>query len=303
MRKKCGWKIGAVAGLLLAAFAMGQTLRAQNAPAAQQSRSSQSGGASNVFFFERSGPGPVMGQDQMGFVGIEGGFGGKTVTGAPFSATFSTETTQVLADGNRIQHVTTENFARDSEGRTRRELTLPTMGPWASTGGKAPSGIIVNDPVAGVQYVLDPNRKIARKVARPGMAGRRGPAPGARFRVPPNGANGANGPNVTTTDLGTQTIDGISAQGTRTTRTIPAGQIGNQKPIVIVNERWYSPDLQMVVMSKRSDPRMGETVFQLTNIQQGAPDPSLFQVPSDYTVRQGGGPRPMRKPAAQPQQP
>jgi len=68
-----------------------------------------------------------------------------------------------------------------------------------------------------------------------------------------------------------KTINGVSAQGTRITRTIPAGEIGNQKPIVITIEKWYSPDLQETVMTKRNDPRMGETVFQLTNIQRAEP--------------------------------
>ena len=81
----------------------------------------------------------------------------------------------------------------------------------------------------------------------------------------------------------------VSAQGTRTTRTIPAGAIGNEKPIVITVERWYSPDLQMNVMIKRSDPRTGENVFQLTNIMRSEPDASLFQVPPDYTVKEAGG--------------
>ena len=85
-------------------------------------------------------------------------------------------------------------------------------------------------------------------------------------------------------DLGTQTIAGVSAQGTRYTRTIPVGQIGNEKPIVIVSEHWYSNDLQMTVMSKRSDPRFGETSYTLTNIQRSEPAASLFAVPSDYTV-------------------
>ena len=100
------------------------------------------------------------------------------------------------------------------------------------------------------------------------------------------------GPNdrneVTTASLGTQTINGVEAQGTRYTRTIPAGQIGNSKPITIVTERWYSPDLQMVVMSKRTDPMSGDSVTQFTDIQRGEPDPALFQVPSDYTVKEGG---------------
>ena len=88
--------------------------------------------------------------------------------------------------------------------------------------------------------------------------------------------------------LGTQTIEGVQAEGTRVTFTIPAGKIGNERPIVTVNEQWYSPELQAVVMSKNSDPRTGETTYRLTNIVRSEPDPGLFQVPSDYTVNEGG---------------
>jgi hypothetical protein len=100
--------------------------------------------------------------------------------------------------------------------------------------------------------------------------------------------------------LGTQSIEGVMAEGTRVTLTIPAGKIGNDRPIVTVNERWYSPELQTVVLTKNSDPRMGETTYRLTNINRSEPDPSLFQVPADYTVDEGVGPRlvpaePLRK--------
>jgi hypothetical protein len=96
--------------------------------------------------------------------------------------------------------------------------------------------------------------------------------------------------DVVKTDLGTQTIEGVPAQGTRITRTIPAGQIGNVQPIVITTENWYSPGLKVLVMSKSNDPRMGETSYKLTNIQRSEPAPSLFQPPDDYTVRdQPGG--------------
>jgi hypothetical protein len=87
--------------------------------------------------------------------------------------------------------------------------------------------------------------------------------------------------------LGTQGVNGVSAQGTRTTVTIPAGQIGNDRPIQVVSERWFSTDLQMLVKSSNSDPRFGETTYNLTNINQAAPDPSLFQIPADYTALQG----------------
>jgi hypothetical protein len=89
--------------------------------------------------------------------------------------------------------------------------------------------------------------------------------------------------------LGNMFIQGVQAQGTRTTTTIPAGDIGNERPINIVDERWYSPDLQMTIMTKHSDPRSGETNFQLKNINRSSPPPTLFEVPSDYTVSAGGG--------------
>jgi hypothetical protein len=93
-------------------------------------------------------------------------------------------------------------------------------------------------------------------------------------------------------DLGTQQVNGISAQGKRTTVTIPANTFGNQLPIVMVTENWYSPDLQIVVQSKRDDPRFGESTFSVENIQKGEPPADLFQVPSDYTVQAGPVPPP-----------
>jgi hypothetical protein len=86
------------------------------------------------------------------------------------------------------------------------------------------------------------------------------------------------------TDLGAQTVEGVPARGTRITRTIEAGQMGNALPIVITTETWFSPDLKVLVSSKSSDPRIGDTIYKLTNIQRAEPDPALFQVPADYTV-------------------
>jgi hypothetical protein len=239
--------------------------------------------------FERVGPGPFMPDDVIGFVGFEGGMSGKTITGAPFSASVSTQETQVLADGNQIQRTATGTVARDSQGRTRNDMTLPAIGPWASSGQTPPHFININDPVAGAQYVLESDKKIARKM-QPRHQGKRGEGTSANAAAAPNPEVDKN---VTTTSLGTQTIGGVQAQGTRYTRTIPAGAIGNEKPIVITVDRWYSPDLQTVVMTKRSDPRRGETTFQLTEIQRQEPDASLFQVPADYTV-ETGRPHPMR---------
>ena len=233
--------------------------------------------------------------DAMVFVGFEAGLGGKTVVGAPFSATFSTEEKQVLADGNEINRKNSGNFARDSQGRTRRDMTFPGISLMAGAGqlSDAPHVVTINDPVAGAQYILEVDRKIARKMQFDEGGGKRersariGPGPGDLGPVITLEAQ--TEVRATTESLGTQTINGVLADGTRTTRTIPAGAIGNAKPIVITVERWYSPDLQTVVMMKRNDPRMGETTFQLTNIQRQEPDASLFQIPADYTVKQGRG--------------
>ena len=116
-------------------------------------------------------------------------------------------------------------------------------------------------------------------------------------RVPHPGIEGAatyvfrssKGPNANEKkeELGKQIIEGVEAEGTRTTVTIPAGEIGNERPIEIVSERWYSPELQLVVMTRHSDPRMGETTYKLTNINRAEPAKSLFEVPSDYTIKSG----------------
>ena len=235
-----------------------------------------------------SGPpaGAGMPFGEIGFGGFEAGFGGKTVTNAPFTATFSTQTSQTLSDGNQIQRNTTGTIARDSQGRTRRDLTLSAIGPWTASGKAAPHVVIINDPVASVQYILDTNRKIARKIS----------PPPANWRGP-NGAAQSNGAQKTpkdqaVVDLGTQFMAGVNAQGTRTTRTIPAGSIGNAQALTITTERWLSPDLQTVVLTKRTDPRTGSALFQLTNIVRHEPAPALFQVPADYTVQDSrkGGP-------------
>jgi hypothetical protein len=248
------------------------------------------------------GPGPMGPDDAMGFVRFESRFGGKTVTGSPFTAEFTSQSTETLSDGNTVNRKTTGSLARDGQGRTRSEVTLPAIGQFATGNatGKPPHGIFINDPVARTSYVLEADRKVAREMKMRDNGFRRGPGgPGGPGGPDEGGArpNGRNSADVTTQSLGTQTIGGIAAEGTRTVRTVPAGQIGNAKPIEISVERWYSSELQMNVMIKRSDPRAGTTVYQLTNVVRSEPDASLFQVPSDYTVKQAGegGRRGMRE--------
>jgi TonB family protein len=255
---------------------------------------------------------PLPRDDTFNFVSGEMSFDGKLVKGAPYSAQVVTETIQTLSDGNRIVNRATASIYRDSEGRTRREQTLRTIGGFA-TAGDAPQMIFINDPVAQMSYVLDARTHVTRKmpffrfevrVPPPYEAGKTSASTEGPTPPPDRGENNGNvyvmtappaeggyrveyfggGKRAKTESLGKQLTEGVQAEGTRTTVTLAAGEIGNELPIAIVNERWYSPELQTVVMSRQIDPRFGETVYRLTNIDRSEPDKSLFEVPGDYTV-------------------
>jgi hypothetical protein len=223
------------------------------------------------------------------------------VKGSPFCASVSTEHTQNFADGNRIHSIDNSSVCRDSEGRTRRDagLNLLPAGPRDS----APKLITIVDPVAGVRYLLDTENKIAHKAPLPPP----GSSPesalkGQRMLVlqsaepgPPQAfstnmfykrmtAKDDSEPAPTTENLGDQTINGIRATGTRITTTIPAGKMGNDQPINVVSERWFSSDLKATVMSKHEDPWAGELKTQFTGVNTSEPDSSLFTVPSDYKI-------------------
>lgn len=276
------------------------------------------------------GPLPPGGPGDFIFLATEMSFGGKVVKGAPYSAQAITESTQTLSDGNRIVNKSTASLFRDSEGRTRREQTMRVIGPFANA-GDAPTTIFLNDPVAGTSYTLDPQNRIARKI--PPMRLKiqtHGPAPEGgkqlieshegppvRLEMHPEimhkrkleagvaiGLVSPMNDNAKTESLGRQNIEGVDAEGTRTTVTIAAGEIGNERPIEIVSERWYSQELQTVVMTRHSDPRFGENTYRLTNINRSEPAKSLFEVPGDYTVKEGPpAPEPIRMRMKKPEVP
>jgi hypothetical protein len=227
--------------------------------------------------------------DRIELLGFEGLRPGKVVKGVPFSATGSSETIQLLHDGTKIDRTTSTALYRDSAGRLRREVTLSGFGP-LQTSGKPRTMIMIGDPVAGVHYLLDPNQKVAHKMTlhNGDKAGSNGNAGTFEQRMQQHIAKEEASGEVKKESLGTQPINGVNAEGTRITRTIPVGQIGNDQPIQIVFERWYSPDLQMVVKSTRTDPRFGTTTYTLSNVQRTEPAAALFTVPSDYTVKEGG---------------
>jgi len=196
------------------------------------------------------------------------------VSGHPYSATAREVT--LSPDGAHIDRSHSEMVYRDDQGRTRRE----------PEGGKR---VTILDPTAGITYTLDPERKIATK---------RTMAPRAfepQTRVPAQSpleiatAQVRSRPNTTVEDLGTQVVNGVSAQGVRVTTVTPIGTIGNDRELKTVVDRWVSPDLHVLVKSVTTDSRSGTFKYDLTNLVLASPDPSLFQVPAGYTVEETAG--------------
>lgn len=233
------------------------------------------------------------------------GISSGAVTGIPYSAEQITERVQTLADGTHITQPPTKTiYYRDSQGRTRVEHTF-SLPPGVPQGAIAPPSLIeINDPVSGAHYTLDERRHTATKFSFPtalpapppnGSAVRPtrllalAPAPrvstaqGTALFTPAAG-NQSQEPQISHESLGTQTIEGILADGTRTTMVYPVGSVGNDRPITIVEETWTSPELKVTVLEKNSDPRNGESTTRLTNISRAEPDAALFQVPPDYQI-------------------
>jgi len=163
------------------------------------------------------------------------------------------------------------------------------VGPGGGGGAAAASGSEVASGGGGRRAIIVPattaeaQRVEAERTARIEQAETSITAASAARATAERIASG--GGNSTTESLGQQIIDGVTADGTRTTTVIPAGGVGNTQPITVLAEQWFSPDLQVLLMTRHSDPRTGETNYRLTNIVRGEPDRSLFEVPADYTIK------------------
>lgn len=245
---------------------------------------------------------------------------GPTVTGAPYSAEAVNESVQKLWDGNRIVQRSTTKQYRDSEGRERREEGAPmnavfitdpvakasyTLYPDSKTADKTDgTGAIFfrsanSAPAAAITALRAP---IA--VTSTAGGGRGGnvnvttsnafsyaathtisATPGIQLSIGPEPGS------AKIEDLGTQMMEGVQVKGTRATTIIPSGQIGNDRDIEVVDERWYSPELQLTIMTRHSDPRVGENTYKLTNIQRIEQVRSLFEIPSNYTINEHAGVR------------
>ncbi|HWC16169.1 MAG TPA: hypothetical protein VG498_04115 [Terriglobales bacterium] len=230
------------------------------------------------------GAGSEMGQTNFFYKEVMRG--GEFVKGAPYTATAVTEATQVLADGNRIVNKTSAFLARDSEGRTRREETMSNAGPLPLDGAKM---IFINDPTTGSEYILNQFEKTADVMKHEGKV----ISLEQKHVFTAKSGNSGTPPfpkeigETKSQSLGTEVVEGLNCDHLLTTQTIPAGAIGNERPLVITSETWAAPDLHLLVMRKHNDPRFGETVYKLTNITRGEPDPTLFQIPSNFKVMDG----------------
>lgn len=192
------------------------------------------------------------------------------VQGKPFSGTEVRRSIQKLANGAQLDRSWTTTFHRDAVGRMREE---------------SPTTALIFDPLHGVVYVVDHRRKTWRRqplsanatATSVAVAGEstwidsRLASPAPRLK-----------PGVVVEQLPPQVINGVRAAGTRTTMKIPAGAIGNDRELAVVNERWQSDEMQVLVRTSNSDPRYGTTTYELMNIRRAAPDPSLFEPPAAY---------------------
>ena len=234
----------------------------------------------------------------------------KLVKGAPYSGDVVTESIQWLSDGNRIVQRSTARVFRDSEGRIRREEDRPSGTPMVS----------ITDPVAGVSFSLDSERRVALQTPNNAavhvMEAFRKSQAGIVTRLPPGALEKVEkaaqevedrlvkgwtahyepsmvavyvaSDRVIIEKLPARDIEGVRAEGVRRTTTIPAGEIGNDLPIEIVSEEWFSPELQVLVLTERKDPRLGTSTYKVVNINRSEPAAYLFEVPSDYTMKPAG---------------
>jgi hypothetical protein len=247
-------------------------------------------------------------------LGVEGAVMGATVKGAPYSADELRETTQVLGDGTRIHNESKVTVYRDGEGRIRRETptdvtiwdpvsgTTYLLDPKSLTYRKMQVHMAVRngDPGTGVvsTYMFSSGSELGEfhdpprlEIGSRTIAGSGGVGGGIFTAGPGISAWGADAGYfqrlaiarpAKKESLGNRLLEGVNSDGERSTTTIEAGAIGNDRPISSVSERWYSSELQVNMMTLRSDPRSGEESFKLTNIRRSEPDATLFQVPLAY---------------------
>jgi hypothetical protein len=226
----------------------------------------------------------IMQSDMELLMELEMELGGRVAKELPFSAQVSLETEQVLGDGTHLSRKTGGSLYRDSLGRLRQELRLSLPAPMPAS-AEIGTIVVISDPNTGAHWTLMPAAKMAMKMTMP--------AAGSRHKMNANlnteknfGIFDGSGEGGRTEDLGAQNMEGLTATGSRFTHVIPAGQLGNDQPLQVVTERWYSSEMHMPVFLKRSDPMTGSKTLKVTDVRRVEPDAALFNIPADYAVRE-----------------
>ncbi len=225
---------------------------------------------------------------------VGGPLTGPPVLNAPVSADAITTVWQTLSDGTRIERTGTARYYRDRAGRVRVEQTIMGLDALNPAADGQVRITIQSDPSDRGVFTLEPVTRTAnrhpRDIAGLTVGG------GDTFALPLGGPRWRflvfsrgdllRGLGATSKDdsLGAGTIEGVQATGRRITMTIPVGVFGNDRPFEIVDERWESPALKMLIYARSSDPRTGVVEYRLTNIRRAEPPAELFVVPSDYTI-------------------
>ena len=231
------------------------------------------------------------------------------VKNVPLSGTVVIQTEQFSDDGKGTVRLTTGRVYRDSDGRTRHDELGEKKGPEQSVVEDV-LRITINDPAAGVSFIIDPRANTARREAffaqsEPGSDQvQNSPAHSATMKqgssnsqfLPVPSTMGmsqglkpaatTNSPNVKHESLGHRSIEGTVAEGTRLVMSVPPGKMNNEKQIEIGCERWYSPSLKSWLLIECSDSRSGKTSYHLTEIKTDAPPANLFKLPNDTKIRE-----------------
>jgi hypothetical protein len=196
------------------------------------------------------------------------------IPNAPFTATVNTEWTRKLEDGATMTTHNQRIIARDGSGRVfeeRRNFT-PASEPPA--------------PMAWQLEYADPQTHVIYRCHPANRSCNLGDyfAPAKLTPPPPAGDFGGGKMFVSRVALGTDTVGGLEAIGSRETTTLAAGAMGNDRPVETVKEFWYSPQLGINLIEKRQDPKSGTQKFEVDNIQLGEPDAKFFDLPPNYEV-------------------
>ncbi len=196
------------------------------------------------------------------------------VPSVPLTAVVEIESTQILADGSTVAKKTINNIARDFQGRIyneRRQLVSPSF-----SGTPKLLSFHIFDPVTRLNTFLDPATHIARQTTRSESKQEAGINGGT--------VASAHNPLVEEEDLGTSTMENVLVHGLRRTRTIPANVSGVGKPVVVVDEYWYSEELHLNILVKHEDPRSGQQTVTVTRVERSEPKATKFEIPADYKV-------------------